>query len=100
MKSLLVHVLLLLALLQLASSFPLPPRESVAEAPAATRVGDDWRRTANGWERMSDWETPSAAGGSWCHLDAIHPSVLASLQLLISTAALLAFPVKTDSRNR
>jgi hypothetical protein len=49
---------------------------------APLEAADDWVRTADGWERTSSW-TPALAGPP-----AVHPSVIAAGQLLVSMLAL------------
>lgn len=44
-----------------------------------------WRRTVRGWESVEGWQTQESAA------PVIHPLVFASLQGLLSTAALLTF---------
>lgn len=47
-------------------------------------LSDNWVRTADGWERSSNW-TPSLA-----EPPAVHPLVIAAGQLLVSMLALAA----------
>jgi hypothetical protein len=54
-----------------------------------------WRRTADGWERVSDWERPPPREPS---LAAVHPILVAALLLMLSLAALLAFPPRGNRR--
>jgi hypothetical protein len=49
----------------------------------------DWRRTREGWQR-AEWLMPSAAQRQ----PALHPSVVAMLELLLSIGALAAFPAR------
>jgi hypothetical protein len=49
---------------------------------AATEAADNWVRTTDGWERVSNW-TPSLAAPP-----AVHPVVIAAGQLLFSLLAL------------
>jgi hypothetical protein len=49
----------------------------------------DWRRTRNGWQR-AEWLMPPAAQRK----PALHPSVVAMLELLLSIGALAAFPAR------
>jgi hypothetical protein len=71
-------------------------------------TADDWRRTANGWERTQSWSSPSAwslfqtkatsapakplrrPARSYTRLDT-HPAALALVQLLASIFALTLF---------
>lgn len=65
------------------------------DEPHPARVDrNDWRRTATGWEQAGNWQpnppmvlavTASPSAG------AMHPLVVAALELLISLAALLHF---------
>jgi hypothetical protein len=67
------------------------------------RSGDEWRRTADGWERTGHWEQQSSAGsaferplnaermGKKVRFDT-HPAVLALFQLVATFLALKAFP--------
>ena len=47
----------------------------------------DWRRTRDGWQR-AEWLMPTVAQQK----PALHPSVVAMLELLLSIGALAAFP--------
>jgi hypothetical protein len=49
----------------------------------------DWRRTRDGWQR-AEWLMPSPAQQK----PPLHPSVVATLELLLSIGALAAFPVR------
>jgi len=71
---------------------------------------DDWRRTANGWERISAWPTftfdmaprrpqPTPATPHAQHRFDTHPAVLALLQLVGVLLALVAFGSQS-SRNQ
>ena len=48
----------------------------------------NWRRTANGWERTSDWRFENRPIAP--RIAAVHPLVIAGLQLLLSVGVLLA----------
>lgn len=50
---------------------------------------DDWRRTPRGWER-ADWLVPEIPA----RRAALHPGVVGLLELLVSLAALVAFPAR------
>jgi hypothetical protein len=50
---------------------------------------ETWRRTAHGWEHPGHWQT-ARADQPPARTIAIHPLVVASLQLLISVGALVA----------
>lgn len=53
---------------------------------------DTWRRTAQGWESTADWqEDELIISPVWIKLGSIHPALVASLQLLISLGALIAW---------
>jgi hypothetical protein len=69
---------------------------------------DDWRRTANGWERNSHWQASAAAsdfrdsrvgpatkGPRAGRIDT-HPAVLALMQLVGALLALYAFPPRSS----
>ena len=56
-----------------------------------SRQDDSWRRTAAGWEDRRRWFVSSPS--QLPRVTAIHPSVIGSLQLLVSLGALIAFPV-------
>ncbi len=55
----------------------------------------DWRRTRNGWQR-AEWLMPPVAQRK----PALHPSVVAMLELLLSIGALAAFPARGADRER
>ena len=84
---------------------PLACQTSPTERVASNNP-DPWRRTTRGWERVDRWQMPRPAPAT-----AIHPLVIATLQLLVSIGALVAWPasirpsnpsssIKTDSQNR
>lgn len=53
---------------------------------------DSWRRTAQGWEEMTEWqEDEPVISPEWTQVGSIHPALVGSLQLLISLGALLAW---------
>jgi hypothetical protein len=52
---------------------------------------DTWRRTAQGWEKSTDWQHVPVISPEWIHAGSIHPALVASLQLLISLGALVAW---------
>lgn len=74
----------------------------------ATSADDGWRRTASGWEKISDWPRPadgysnSATLGSWMPAQRVdfHPAGLALLQTLATAAAFTAFSVKTQKHSK
>jgi len=86
-------LLLLVAVGWLASELPVP------ETSAASRQEFDcWRRTRNGWERAG-WLTDRMSVAR----PVLHPGVVALLELLLSMAALTAFPIRAErnaARNR
>jgi hypothetical protein len=67
--------------------------------PPLSSAGDDWRRTATGWEHVGHWEHPidrfnlplPAHSDKAGRFDT-HPAVLALLQLVVALLALNAFP--------
>ncbi|NLE39006.1 MAG: hypothetical protein GX621_13365 [Pirellulaceae bacterium] len=64
----------------------------LSEAPVARTSLDEptvtvWRRTSEGWQRPEDWSEPPVV-----RRPNLHPLVVGSLQLLVSLAALVAFP--------
>ncbi len=61
-------------------------------APADGLTPWDWRRTRNGWQQ-AEWLMPSVAQRK----PALHPSVVAMLELLLSVGALAAFPARGQS---
>ncbi len=70
-----------------AASWPDSSPNSNRGEGAAFAAG--WRKTADGWERLMPpiVEAPSAA---WCdRLAQVHPLVIAALQVLLSSAALV-----------
>jgi len=58
-------------------------------APASGLTPWDWRRTRDGWQRAA-WLMPTAAEQK----PPLHPSVVATLELLLSIGALAAFPAR------
>ncbi len=73
-------ILLLLALGWVVAELPAAP----AQIPQTQT--SDWRRTRDGWERMSWWRAEATR-----HRPAIHPLVIGSLQVLVSAMGLIAF---------
>ncbi len=65
---------------------------SVAASPPLTANADSWRRTVNGWERMSDWPAGPQAVSSDERTLRVHPLVVGALELFLSLAALMAWP--------
>jgi hypothetical protein len=58
---------------------------------AAGRELAPWRRTQFGWEKAS-WLTPQVP----VRRPALHPGLIALFEILVSTAALIAFPTQTE----
>ncbi len=54
-------------------------------------ASDTWRRTAQGWEKTTDWQAVPVISPEWTHAGSIHPALVASLQLLISLGELVAW---------
>lgn len=73
----------------LASEVPLP--ESPA---AAAKRPDCWRRTEDGWQ-WAWWLTPQIP----VRRPALHPGAVGLLEVLVSIAALVAFPIRSRRRN-
>lgn len=57
---------------------------------AIVAADDDWRRTAQGWECASGWESPVAAVLE-VSPEPMHPLHLAAIQVVASTLALAFF---------
>jgi hypothetical protein len=57
-------------------------------------IQEHWRRTTRGWEDSRTWVLASPP--ALPRATAIHPSVVGSLQLLISLAALVGFSVHSE----
>jgi len=76
-------------------------------------LGDDWRRTAHGWERIDQWSPPPAHRSDSNHqspanairhaasgrLDT-HPAVLALAELVGVLVALWSFPATSPGSGR
>ncbi|MBN2022362.1 MAG: hypothetical protein JW809_06165 [Pirellulales bacterium] len=67
---------------------PSAPAPNELEVAAAT-----WRRTAQGWERCTEWGQPLRPTPV-----RLHPTVLGAFQLLASLTALLASSAATSPR--
>ena len=82
---------LLLALLSVGVWFPMPT------CPNSELLGDGgvdgppiaWRRTEHGWEDASRWHLDTPLHPYPTRSAAVHPCVIASLELLISLGALV-----------
>lgn len=70
-----------------------------AETPPATELGTQanlcWRRTQNGWEHAT-WLADSIPN----RRPALHPAVVGTLELLLSTMALVAFADRPRRKSR
>ncbi len=78
-------LLVLMGLCWLASEVSLQTTETL---PA------QWRRTVDGWELKSSWaRDPSGARPA-----TVHPAVIATLQILLAVAALIAFSNERGKR--
>ena len=65
-------------------------RSRTEQGRASSLDNDPWRRTANGWERNTNWFiTPEHDS------PAPHPAVVAAFEVLLSVFALLFWPAKT-----
>lgn len=65
----------------------------------ADRRSTEWRRTAQGWEDASRWQLESLPHPYPTPATAVHPLVVASLELLISIGALvIASPAQSTKR--
>ena len=53
---------------------------------------NSWRRTTQGWQRKSTWETEDRESPN------LHPAILATSQLLLCLLALTAFPSKRKEK--
>ena len=56
---------------------------------------DCWRRTRDGWE-IANWVMPEPP----TRCPALHPGVVGLLELLVSIAALIAFPAQLGAKSR
>jgi hypothetical protein len=61
-------------------------------SPPAATGADPWRRTVNGWERMSNLQVGPRPVAAQEPLVNVHPLVVGSFELLLSLAALLTWP--------
>jgi hypothetical protein len=98
-KTVLLTLLILFAAFHLACVIEAPPPGSAglassqhSEASHRAEAADGWRRTIDGWERMSEWSTsapsPETPAG---FASVLHPLFLAIFQGLVSCGALLWF---------
>jgi len=75
--------------------------------------GDDWRRTVNGWQRISTWQmaaatvtaanparTPDRPLGSKTTRFDTHPATLALGQLILILLGLYAFPIHSSGTTK
>lgn len=77
------------------------PQRSAATSHFAETTNDTWRRTAQGWEKTSDWqEDVPVIAPEWIHVGSIHPALVASFQLLISLGALVAWTPAAPARQQ
>lgn len=89
MRPVLWMVAILLAVGYVASEIRLPQSDE------PTTVDTCWRRTENGWMRAT-WLAPAAP----VQHPSLHPCVVGSLQLLLSTLALVAIPASVHRKRR
>ena len=64
--------------------------EGAEAARQPTALDSPWRRTAQGWQRNTDWPKFGAAPTPAKAVPAFHPGLLAAFILLVSLGALLA----------
>jgi len=83
-RSPLLIAVLLLAVGAVAATFEAPPVAKEARPVAPIEL--DWVRTTEGWQRPMSWEPAHEP------TTPVHPSVVASLVLMASIAALIACP--------
>ena len=76
---------------------PLEPLSRTSSIRIGTRP-TGWRRTALGWEEASHWRLRASIGSVPTSAAAVHPLVIASLQLLVSIGALLVGSSARKSR--
>ena len=90
--------LMLLGAIWLASTLGLrEPVQTQAAHWKQAQAGTQWRRTAHGWQRVDRVLNSSQAPRLPLTPIALDPLVVATLQLLISVLALIAFPVAITS---
>ena len=85
------HRLLLLALFSLACWFPAtncPISQALGDGSSTDRPSG-WRRTVSGWEEASRWHLDARPDPHLTPAMAVHPLVIASLELLISVGGLV-----------
>jgi hypothetical protein len=66
-------------------------RWPLANSGGEPRPAAEWRRTADGWERLV-----VATPGGESHRPALHPMIVAVLQVLLTLAAMIAFSAAGD----
>lgn len=107
LKSVTLVLMLLVAAFYIACQIEVPPSDASISSPTMSREQESagnvaWRRTLDGWERMSDWTprrvTPSAIPA--VDFGIVHPSLVAILQLLLSVGALILFPLRRPTHRR
>ena len=65
----------------------------------ATRLDDGWRRTAQGWERRTQWALSNRTDQSTASFK-LHPALLAAFQILVSLFAwVVSIPSAPAHRN-
>jgi len=80
--------LLLLALGWFVSEMPLPDLQS------GETLDTPWRRTCDGWEHSTWWSQAAAT-----RQPALHPIVVALLEMFLALAALIAFSKSPQPRS-
>jgi hypothetical protein len=106
-KTLTVHLLIFATLFAMACVFEIPASRSKQgatrgswQADGQMTVEDPWRRTVNGWERITDWTPPPPPNyGPWTIVEIFHPALLAFTTLIVSVTMLLVLPVQVAVRN-
>lgn len=99
-RKLLIATCVLLVVMWLACTVEFPRRPPAHASPLGHHsvTTNDWRRTVDGWERASKWQSTRAKPTAPPAATYVHPGLIASFQILVSLGSLLAFSGSSASK--
>jgi hypothetical protein len=102
LRAIIITIVLIFLFGRLACHPPWPEMSGgdVGVSEADGTSGDDWRRTADGWQRRSHWGVANVSPTRHGPLARIHPLAIAAFQLTVSVVALLVVPRQVPWQDR